>query len=137
MLNVAFGGTLLQDIPTGVQSRLHEMNNYPDHPLNAFAHVVVVSPGTRLAHIIGTKPLRTNSRHHQAIQRLAPRLHVNARAKDGIIEGVELPRYPFCLGVQWHPENIMAQPVMQKLFRAFIAAAKKSRTYTSASKTRN
>jgi gamma-glutamyl-gamma-aminobutyrate hydrolase PuuD len=64
-----------------------------------------------------------NSRHHQAVQDVAPGLSVAARAPDGVVEALEVPVHPFALAVQWHPENLQHQPEMRALFAAFVAAA--------------
>jgi putative glutamine amidotransferase len=71
----------------------------------------------------------TNSFHHQAIKDLAPDLIVNARTKDGMIEGVEGKGELFILGVQWHPELMFGKhPSMLKLFHAFVEAARREPT---------
>jgi putative glutamine amidotransferase len=64
-----------------------------------------------------------NSAHHQAVDKLAPGMVINAVASDGVIEGIELPSHPFCIGVQWHPEFLIT-PADEKLFAAFVAAAR-------------
>jgi putative glutamine amidotransferase len=61
------------------------------------------------------------------VRRVAPELLITARAPDGIVEGLELPGYPFGLGVQWHPECLQAHAPMRALFRAFIGAANQFR----------
>jgi putative glutamine amidotransferase len=69
-----------------------------------------------------------NSMHHQGIARLAPGLTAVALASDGLIEGVEGTDDRFVLGVQWHPEDLVdVDPRMQRLFDAFIAAARRFR----------
>ena len=63
-----------------------------------------------------------NSIHHQAVRDPAPGVVVNARAADGVIEGIEAPAYKFCLGLQWHPEFIV-DPQEAVIFKAFIRAS--------------
>ncbi len=79
-------------------------------------------PGTLLARIAEAGTIQVNSAHHQAVRIPGRFAVVNATAPDGVIEGVEDPRYGFCLGVQWHPEFLI-DPADRKLFQAFVAAA--------------
>jgi putative glutamine amidotransferase len=67
-----------------------------------------------------------NSRHHQAIKRLAPGFEVTATAPDGVIEAIECPNATFCLGVQWHPENFWRTGEFRPLFEGFIEACRKA-----------
>lgn len=65
-----------------------------------------------------------NSAHHQSIQTPGAGLRVVGRAPDGVIEAVELADYPFCIGVQWHPEALVrSDPAMAALFAALVEAA--------------
>jgi putative glutamine amidotransferase len=117
VLAVALGGTLIQHIPDSVPAALaHEQPNPRHEP----GHAVQVTPGTRLARIVGTESMQVNSSHHQAVADPG-RTTVNARAPDGVIEGIELPRARFCIGVQWHPEFLI-DPGDRALFSAFVAA---------------
>lgn len=119
LLAVALGGTLLQHIPDAVADALeHEQTNPRDQP----SHDVAVVPGTLLARIAEADTIRVNSAHHQAVGSPGRFAVVNAHAPDGVIEGVEDPRYAFCLGLQWHPEFLI-DPADAKVFQAFIAAA--------------
>ena len=124
VLNVALGGSLYEDIPSALPEALRH-DWYLDYPRDYLAHWVEVVPGSRLAEILGTRKLRTNSLHHQAIRHPAPALEVVARAEDGVIEAVELPGKRFAIGVQWHPECLPEEPAMQKLFLEFVNAARK------------
>ena len=113
LLNVALGGTLIQHIEA------HHDQKLPD------VHPVKVEPGTLLAEIIGEDPVSVNSRHHQAIERLAVPLRVSARADDGIIEAVELPGDTFVVAVQWHPEERHERYSADRaLFHAFAEAVR-------------
>ena len=122
ILNVALGGSLYEDIPSALPEALRH-DWYPDIPRDYLAHTVEIEPGSRLAEILGTRKLRTNSLHHQAIRQPAPGLEVVARAEDDVIEAVELPGKCFAIGVQWHPECLPEEPAMQKLFLEFVNAA--------------
>jgi putative glutamine amidotransferase len=118
--NVAFGGTLVQDLPTQVGTKvLHRGTN--DEP--APHHDVSIEPGTRLRDIAGAATLAVNTFHHQAPDRLGEGLRATARSADGVVEGLEDPGHPFFVGVQWHPERTPGDPFQRSLFRAFLAAA--------------
>jgi putative glutamine amidotransferase len=120
LLNVILGGTLIQHIPDEVNGALaHEQPNPRTEP----GHVVSVVPGTLLHRICGATELAVNSAHHQAAKATGPGVVVNARAEDGVIEGIEDPRRRFCIGVQWHPEYSISAGD-QKLFDAFVAACR-------------
>jgi putative glutamine amidotransferase len=112
-INVARGGTLHQHVPAHRQAE----------PATATTHSVVVESGTRLAQLVGTRPLRVNSFHHQAVDVLGRGLRAVAHAADGTIEAVEAPGARFLLGVQWHAEGLASQPRHQVLFEALVAAA--------------
>ncbi|MFO0109617.1 MAG: gamma-glutamyl-gamma-aminobutyrate hydrolase family protein [Alphaproteobacteria bacterium] len=120
LLNVILGGTLIQHIPDVVAGALaHEQPN----PRHEIGHEVAIKPGTRLAALIGEATIGVNSAHHQAVDKIAPGVVVNAVAPDGVIEGIELPGHPFCIGVQWHPEFLIT-PADEKIYAAFVAAAR-------------
>lgn len=126
VLNVAAGGSLVQDLPSQAPSNLNHSNETrADH----IAHPIRVTPGTRLAKTLGPSvALETcpvNSRHHQAVARVAPAFVVSAVSPDGIIEAIERPGSRFCVGVQWHPENFWRTGEFDGLFRAFIDAARR------------
>ena len=119
LLAVALGGTLLQHIPDSIENPLeHEQRNPRDQP----SHEVKVAPGTLLHRITGSGTMQVNSAHHQAVRDAGRFAVVNAVAPDGVVEGIEDPRYGFALGVQWHPEFLI-DPADAKIFGAFIAAA--------------
>ncbi|MGI4807849.1 MAG: gamma-glutamyl-gamma-aminobutyrate hydrolase family protein [Janthinobacterium lividum] len=119
LLAVALGGTLLQHIPDSVADALeHEQRNPRDQP----SHPVSLVPGTLLARIVEADTMQVNSAHHQAVGTLGKFAVANAHAPDGVIEGIEDPRYAFCLGLQWHPEFLI-DPADAKIFQAFIAAS--------------
>lgn len=121
LLNVVLGGTLIQHIPAEVPGALaHEQPNPRSEP----GHEVEVVAATLLHRICATRRLQVNSAHHQAAKDVGPGVVVNARADDGVIEGIEDGRYRFCLGVEWHPEfHISAGD--RAIFDAFVAAARR------------
>jgi putative glutamine amidotransferase len=125
VLNVAAGGSLVQDIPSAVEAGLtHSIAE----PKNLECHVIAVAPGSRLAQALGTRvdaacSCRVNSRHHQSVDRPGHGLVVTATAADGVVEGIEAPANRFCIGVQWHPENFWETGEFRGLFDAFVRAA--------------
>lgn len=122
ILNVALGGTLIQDIPSQVGA---EINHDPDTPRTSHSHQVEIATDSRLARAIGVTHMEVNSVHHQAIRRVAPTLRVVATAPDGVIEGVETaPDDPWwCVGVQWHPEDMFERSEPDaRLFSALAGA---------------
>ena len=125
IVNVALGGTLIQDIPTQVESELS--HNFPEDMSRDFlSHEVKVEPQSHLEKIVGAHTIIVNSMHHQAIEKLAPSLRVTGLASDGIIEATELPGSYFYHTVQWHPEDLTQINEMQNLFRALVEAAAKA-----------
>ena len=121
VVNVAFGGTLYQDLPTDCQ-----VNHRQDDANGRFSHTVSIEPGTRLSEIVGSSELPTNSYHHQSVKEVAPGFIVNARTPDGVIEGIESSMGTFIMGVQWHPEvTLDADTASLKIFEAFMDAVKK------------
>jgi putative glutamine amidotransferase len=125
VLNVAAGGTLVQDIPSAVRS---DVAHTIDVPKDCLAHAVRINPGSRLASAVGPQSrlesCSVNSRHHQAVGNVAPGFVVSAVSPDGVIEGIERPGARFCVGVQWHPENFWRTGEFSGLFAAFVEAAR-------------
>ena len=124
VLNVAMGGSLVQDIPTQIVGAL---NHSVREPRFAIAHEVWVSKGSRLWTLLQDKldgeACQVNSRHHQSVKRVAHAFEVSATAPDGVVEAIEKPGAAFCIGVQWHPENFWRTGEFRPLFEEFIAAA--------------
>ena len=125
VLNVARGGTLVQDIASELPDAVsHELRETPF----TIAHDVWIADGTLLHELLRDRidgdVCPVNSRHHQAVQKLGTGLIVSATAPDGVIEAVEDPTKRFCLGVQWHPENFYRTGEFRALFEAFVAAAR-------------
>jgi putative glutamine amidotransferase len=128
-LNVALGGSLYQHVPEQYSRGLkHDCFPGADgspYTRDYLAHPVRVEPGSRLHAVLGAREVHVNSMHHQGVKGLAPGLTASAFAPDGLIEGVELADGPFCLGVQWHPEELVtSQPPMRRLFTEFVDAAR-------------
>ncbi len=117
VLNVALGGSLLQDVA----------GHRVDAPI--VEHVVAAAPGSLLASAVGSAPFRVNSRHHQGVttERLAPGLVATAQL-GGLVEAFESTSRRFVVGVQWHPERVgidaeLDSAPARALFDAFVATA--------------
>jgi putative glutamine amidotransferase len=124
VLNVALGGTLVQDIPDEVSRSIDHMVR---EPRVAIAHDVWMAPDSLLERLMRERIEKgddcpVNSRHHQAVKDLGKGLIATANAPDGVIEAIEHPSSRFCLGVQWHPENFYRTGEFRALFEAFIKA---------------
>jgi putative glutamine amidotransferase len=130
LVNVGLGGTLYADILEQAPGA-GQHDYYPGWPREHLAHPVHVSPGSRLASILGGREAQVNSFHHQAVEKLAPGLVPTASAPDGILEALELPGHSFGLAVQWHPEWLTTHAPMQALFEAFVNAAGKGENTSS------
>ena len=102
-MNVAFGGTLLQDIDT---QRPGDIRHRDAAVYDRNLHAVVFEPGTKLARIFdGTRSATVNSVHYQGIKEVAPGFVVEARCPtDGMIEAIRRPNGSYMAAVQWHPE---------------------------------
>jgi putative glutamine amidotransferase len=125
VVNVAFGGSLVQDIPSQCPNAI---NHDPGGSRDARVHEVIVESKSRLAHALGGDRLTTNSFHHQALARVSDELCVTARATDGIIEGAESADDSWwMLAVQWHPEELTNTPESwdRNLFSAFAEAVQR------------
>ncbi len=112
LLNVAMGGTLIQDISSRISHTQRAPRDYT-------FHAIVIDEGSILRKIINASSIRVNSFHHQAIKKLGEGLKVSALAPDGIIEAVESTKHSFVLGVQWHPESLTDKN-SYLLFRALV-----------------
>ena len=126
VLNVAAGGTLVQDIPSAVD---RDLGHSIAEPKDQACHDIDIVTGTRLSAVLGGRmdagcSCRVNSRHHQSVGRPGDGLIVSARASDGVIEAIEKPDAAFCIGVQWHPENFWQSGEFSPLFDAFVRAAR-------------
>jgi putative glutamine amidotransferase len=126
ILNVALGGSLVQDIPSQEPS---DIEHSPADKRAERVHSVDIEAGSRLARIVGAEHIRTNSSHHQSVRRTASALKVTARSEDGIIEALE-PRDPawWAVAVQWHPEELTTTDESwdRRLFAAFGAAVREA-----------
>jgi putative glutamine amidotransferase len=130
VLNVACGGTLVQDIPSQITGALTHSLPVPQHQPYDLAHEVWVDKDSLLARLMRERlvdeALEVNSRHHQAVKEVAKGFVATATAPDGVVEAIEDPKARFCLGVQWHPENFFRTGEFRALFEGFLEAAAKT-----------
>lgn len=121
LLNVILGGTLIQHVPDSFPQSIiaHEQPNPRTEP----GHMVQIHKGTLLHSIVGQDEIAVNSAHHQAVASVGRDVVINAIAPDGVIEGIEYTKHPFCLGVEWHPEYHIT-PADTRIFEAFVKACR-------------
>jgi putative glutamine amidotransferase len=120
LINVALGGTLIQDIPSQKPDAIcHKQQSARMET----SHKVKIFPG-KLLEITGLETIFVNSFHHQAVDRVAEELIETAVSADGIVEALEHPAKKYCLSVQWHPEELamVKDEYAMKLFKSFIEA---------------
>lgn len=116
VLNVAAGGSLLQDVQSDL---VHDQNAPRDYPI----HAVVVTKDSLLHQVLNSREIRVNSFHHQAVKNPGRGLKISAWAPDGVIEAVESTERRWVLGVQWHPE-CMNDEFSRRLFKALVKASR-------------
>ena len=114
LLNVYKGGTLYQDLQDNGFTQIDHDKPFGD--ARSHIHDVNIEDNSKLYKIIQEKNIKVNSIHHQAINILGQELQVTAKSSDGVIEGVEVTNDWDAVGVQWHPENMLEDPVSIKLF---------------------
>jgi gamma-glutamyl-gamma-aminobutyrate hydrolase PuuD len=140
ILNVALGGTLVQDVAVKPEwadhpsdrgwrawkeverSSLEGSDEVPPHP----RHPITIEPGSRLHAALGVDEIEVDSFHHQALDEVATELTVVARAPDGVVEAVELDGDGYVLAVQWElQEEWRVDRRFLEPFAQFVAAAKR------------
>lgn len=124
LMNVHRGGSLVQFLPDQKRDESLEHRKMND---TSRRHAVHIEPGTILSKEIGRPEIQVNTRHKQAVGKLGRGLRVNAKAPDGVIEGIEDPSMPLFLAVQWHPENLSDQPEHLAPFRLLVERATEAR----------
>ena len=124
-LNVAFGGTLWQDIASELPDAVKHHRDRGKGETRQLHRVRIVED-TLLHRILGVDRLETNSSHHQAVKDVPPPLRKSAFCEaDAVVEAVENPEHRFMLGIQWHPESLTDREVHLRIFQAFAAEASK------------
>ena len=126
-LNVAFGGSLYQDIGSQ-RKQPRALEHRQSTPATRLSHTVKIAPRSLLRRIVKTGTMRVNSSHHQSVKHVASALQASAVAPDGVIEAIESPTERFLLGIQWHPEFLFDRHYRhRRLFEAFLEAARRRR----------
>jgi len=127
VINVALGGTLIQDIPDATGAQAHNESATREN-WHHMAHPMHLDADSQLARMLGTDVIPVNSLHHQALDTIGTGLRVVARSDDGIVEAIEGVDHNFIVAVQCHPETLQAtaDPRWQGMFQAFV---ERSRTY--------
>jgi putative glutamine amidotransferase len=121
LLNVAFGGTLIQDIPSQIGNGVKHRRQSAEEP--PARHAVTIREGSLLRQILGRREVEIVSSHHQAVKQPAASFQVTATAPDGVVEAIELEDARFFVGVQWHPEMDPEAEATHRLMHAFIQAS--------------
>jgi putative glutamine amidotransferase len=114
LINVAFGGTLYQDINSQISVEINHKNGY---------HIIVITENRFLTK--GT--FSVNSTHHQAVKKLGKSLSAFAFSPDNLIEAFYKEDYPFLIGVQWHPERLLNNELSLNIFKSFVEASSDSK----------
>ena len=107
VLNVAYGGTLYQDLPSQYDTKHNHSESVIRKQRDHQSHRLDITPTSKLGQYMGVESLPINTLHHQAIKDLAPGLRAVGWAEDGIIEAIESPNEPWVIGVQCHPEELV------------------------------
>lgn len=117
VINVAFGGSLVQDLGPGLHNREVVGDPWTDHD-------VALEAGTRVAALFGEERVTVRTGHHQAVDRLGEGLRIAGRADDGVVEATEgIDRW--IVGLQWHPEEAQGDPLaLERFFDGFSAAVR-------------
>lgn len=126
VINVAMGGTLCQDIPSCIKGSIQHMQVAPRW--HKSHEIEIIDMDSLLYKIIGKRRIKVNSFHHQSVDRPAPGLKITATAPDGVVEAVESKAGNFCIGIQWHPEDLTDDMEHMRLFEYIINAAKDVKT---------
>lgn len=126
VLNVAFGGSLYQDIPSQLPTPLDHRANTHVRQWDLLTHGVTLEPDSWLAEQLATDEIQSNTMHHQAVKDLAPNMRVVGRAPDGVIEAMEGTGKQFVVALQCHPEHLWpaAEPRWLRVFAGFVAACR-------------
>ena len=125
LLAAIHGGKLLQDIKTAHPEALQHEQKHLNIHMSKTSHSVKITKNTLLHRIVQKEEIEVNSSHHQAVKSVGPEMIISATAPDGIIEAIELPKYKFALGVEWHPEYL-ASLEDSLIIKFFLEASSKN-----------
>lgn len=125
ILNIAIGGDMYQDIYMQSQSNLLQHTQLA--PRTHASHFVKVLKGSMLSDIVQLEKIKVNSFHHQAVREIPNNFKTCAVASDGIIEAFESTVHSFVMGLQWHPECLLAKNDLAStaIFKSFILSCEK------------
>jgi len=123
MLNVAFGGTLYQDLNVQLP-REPKLRHFQASPWPTASHKVQLLPNSKLTEIMGAAALNVNTLHHQAVKEPGDGIVITGRTRDDVVESIERPQNKFIVGVQWHPELMATEDALWfRLFTALVNAS--------------
>jgi putative glutamine amidotransferase len=120
LINVSRGGTLIGDLRP---LRKLTPNRNSIFPIKQ----VTIESGSSLHEILSKQHVQVNSLHNQAVDKLGDGLDAVGHDNDGFVQAIESSDRQFVIGVQWHPEYLIFEPIQSKLFKALAVAAKKFR----------
>ena len=120
LINVFFGGTLIQHIPT---YHYKTSNHEQKKPRNKTSHSVIINKSSKLFKIIKKSYINVNSAHYQSVNVPGKNVIISGVASDGVVESIENNNYKWCIGVQWHPEFLITKSD-KLLFKNFIKNSK-------------
>ena len=120
LMNVATGGSLIQDINHSRKTKIHHEQQ---NPRNEVSHEISITRNSKLYNIVKSEKIKVNSAHHQSVNNLGKDFVSSALAPDGIIEAIEHVKHPWCLGLQWHPEFLITKADIA-IIKDFIFHAK-------------
>ena len=119
-MNVVFGGTLYQDLPS---QRTSGVEHHQSPPYDEPVHEVDIVEDSPLHRLLGQTVIPVNSYHHQAVKKLAPKLCAMAYSEDGLVEAVYAPEKKYVWAFQWHPEfSYLKDDNSKKIFQSFVAS---------------
>lgn len=118
LVNIAFGGSLVQDIP----SHIGPVHHLQTPGSTSIAHSVRLEEGSLLHSILGETSIDVNSFHHQTVEKLGQGLRAVGWSEEGLIEVFEHETHPYLLSVQWHPERMRDSEQQESLFQHFVSA---------------
>lgn len=121
IINVSYGGTLYQKIP----SEVSDINHWQPEPYDAPSHHVHLEKDTLAQNVFGEDAIFVNSMHHQAVKEIGDGLVVAAKDDNGLVESLYDPNEKFLIGIQWHPEYAPDLKESHQIGDAFVEACRK------------
>jgi putative glutamine amidotransferase len=124
VINVAFGGSLYQDIPSQLPESSDHRANTRVQQWDLLTHSIALEPNSWLAERLSADEVMGNTMHHQSVKDVAPGMRVVGRAPDGVVEAMEGTGEQFVVAVQCHPEHLWPSSETRwlRVFEGFVAA---------------